>query len=169
MITGASLSINELPMAGNEVVDLGFSCNTTGIYSITAEGTENFASNVPVILQDIKLNTYQDLKLNPVYSFIYEAGENENRFKLWFQQVTGINNPGINNLKVYSFDKTVVIENIGGLTGEVGIYDITGRQVSSNVLSNQSTTQIPVNAVCGTYIVKIITASGPVNAKVFIR
>jgi hypothetical protein len=163
------LSINELPMAGNEVVDLGFSCNTTGIYTIAAAGAENFASSVPVILQDVKLNTYQDLKTNPLYSFGYEAGENVNRFKLWFQQVTGINSPVINNLKVYSFDKTVVIENNDGLTGEVGIYDITGRAISSQVLTNQSTTQIPVNAAGGTYIVKIITANGPVNAKVFIR
>lgn len=169
MITNASLSINELPMAGNEVVDLGFSCNTTGIYSITAAGTENFAASVPVILQDVKLNTYQDLKLNPDYSFSYEAGENENRFKLWFQQVTGISNPDSKIMRVYSYDKTVVIENNNGLTGEAGIYDITGRQISSHVITSQSTTQIPVNAACGTYIVKIITASGPVNAKVFIR
>jgi hypothetical protein len=169
MITNAVLSINELPMAGNEVVDLGFSCNTTGIYTITANGTENFASNVPVILQDVKLNVYHDLKTNPVYSFSYQTEDDENRFKLWFQEVTGINNPDINNLRVYSFDKTVVIENNNGLTGEVGIYDITGRQISSNVLTNQSTTQIPVNVACGTYIVKIITANGPVNAKVFIH
>jgi hypothetical protein len=70
---------------------------------------------------------------------------------------------------VYSFDKTVVIENNNGMTGEAGIFDITGRQISSHLLTNQSTTQIPVNAACGTYIVKIITANGPVNAKVFIR
>jgi len=169
MITGASLSINELPMAGNEVVDLGFKCNTTGIYTITAEGTENFATNVPVILQDVKLNVYQDLKTNPVYPFSYLTEDDENRFKLWFQEVTAVNAPDLNYLRVYSFGKNVVIENNGGLTGEAGIYDITGRQISSHVLTSQSTTQIPVDAACGTYIVKIITANGPVNAKVFIR
>jgi hypothetical protein len=169
MITGASLSINELPMAGNEVVDLGFKCNTGGIYSITANGTENFATNVPVILQDVKLNVYQDLKTNPVYSFSYMTQDDENRFKLWFQEVTGINSPENNNIRIYSYEKMVVIENGNGLTGEAGIYDITGRQISSHVLTSQSTTQIPVDAACGTYIVKIITASGPVNAKVFIR
>jgi hypothetical protein len=169
MISGASLSINELPMAGNEVVDLGFKCNTAGIYSITTNGTENFAANVPVILQDVKLNVYQDLKTNPVYSFSYMTEDDENRFKLWFQEVTAVNSPDLNHLRVYSFGKTVVIENNNGLTGEAGIFDITGRQISSHVLTSQSTTQIPVNAACGTYIVKIITVNGPVNAKVFIR
>jgi len=165
----ALLSINELPMEDNEVVDLGFKCNTNGIYTITASGTENFASDVPVILQDIKLNQYQDLKTNPVYSFGYEAGENENRFKIWFQQVTGISNPENNNIRIYSFDKTIVVESPGGVTGEVGIYDVTGRLSGSRTINNQSRTQIPVQAACGTYIVKIITAGGQTNAKVTIR
>jgi hypothetical protein len=168
MITNSNLSINELPMAGNEIVDLGFTCNTTGIYSITASGTENFASDVPVILQDVKLNTYQDLKLNPVYSFSYESGENENRFKLWFQQVTGINTPVNNDLKVYSFAKTVVIENLKGLSGEVQIYDITGRILASRQLGT-GLSHIQLNVVSGTYMVRLNTISGTQISKVFIR
>jgi hypothetical protein len=168
MITNSNLSINELPMAGNEIVDLGFTCNTTGIYSITACGTENFASDVPVILQDVKLNTYQNLKLNPVYSFSFEAGENENRFKLWFQQVTGINTPVNNDLKVYSFAKTVVIENLKGLSGEVQIYDITGRILASRQLGT-GLSHIQLNVVSGTYMVRLNTNSGTQISKVFIR
>ena len=169
MITGDILSINELPMEGNETIDLGFKCNTTGIYSITANGTENFASNVPVILQDVKLDTYQDLKANPVYTFSYETSDNENRFKLWFQQVTGISNPDLNHIRVFSLNSTVVIENDGILNGVAGIYDLAGREICSQAFSGQTTIHIPVAAASGVYLVKVRTVNGIINQKVFIR
>ncbi len=169
MITGDVLSINELPMAGNEVVDLGFKCNTTGIYTISATGTDNFSSAVPVFLQDVKLDITQDLKINPVYSFSYVAGEPENRFRLLFLDVTGIEEPTTAVIRVYSFDKTVVIENADLLTGTIGIYDITGRELYTQKLAGQVTTYIPLQVVTGTYIVKVISAKAAANTKVHIR
>jgi hypothetical protein len=169
MITNTNLSINEIPMAGNETVDLGFKCNTTGIYTITAAGTENFGTGVPVILHDVKLNVYQNLKLNPVYSFSYEAGETENRFKLWFQQVTAVNTHDINHLRVYSFGKTVVIQNNNGITGQVAIYDMTGRLLSTRLLHGETSSQIQMDVAGGTFLVRILTGEGLANTKVFIR
>jgi len=169
MITGDVLSINELPMAGNEVVDLGFKCNTTGVYSISALGTDNFSSNVPVYLQDLKLNIQHDLRLNPVYSFSYEAGEPENRFKLSFLDVTGIKDPVTTGIKVYSFDKTVTIENANLLTGEISIYDMTGRVLLLQKLTGQARTNIPLQVTTGMYLVKVLLANGPVTTKVHIQ
>jgi len=169
MITGDVLSINELPMVGNEVVDLGFKCNTTGVYSISALGTDNFSSNVPVYLQDLKLNIQHDLRLNPVYSFSYEAGEPENRFKLSFLDVTGIKDQVTTGIKVYSFDKTVTIENANLLTGEISIYDLTGRKLLSQKLTGQARTNIPLQVTTGMYLVKVLLANGPVTTKVHIQ
>jgi hypothetical protein len=169
MITGDVLSINELPMAGNEVVDLGFKCNTTGIYTVSASGTDNFSSAVPVFLQDVKLDITQDLKINPVYSFSYVAGEPENRFRLLFLDVTGIDEPTTAVIRVFSFDKTVVIENADLLTGTIGIYDITGRELYTQKLTGQVSTYIPLQVVTGTYVVKVISAKAAVNTKVHIR
>ena len=169
MISGDVLSINELPMAGNEVVTLGFKCNTTGIYTVSASGAESFSSTVPVLLQDLKLNVTTDLRVDPAYSFSYEAGESENRFRLLFLDVTGIGETETSGISVFSFDKTVVIENTGLLTGRVGIYDMTGRELLSEKLAGQATTNIPLRVASGTYIVKVLTANGPVNAKVIIR
>ena len=169
MITGDVLSINELPMAGNEVVDLGFKCNTTGIYTVSASGTDNFSVNVPVFLQDIKLDITQDLKINPVYTFSYVAGEPENRFRLLFLDVTGIDEPATAVIRVFSFEKTVVIENTDLLTGTIGIYDITGRELYTQKLTGQVTTYIPLQVVTGTYVVKVLSAQAAVNTKVHIR
>ncbi|MEI8046157.1 MAG: T9SS type A sorting domain-containing protein, partial [Bacteroidota bacterium] len=169
MITGDVLSINELPMAGNEVVNLGFKCNTTGIYTVSAQGTDNFLSSVPVFLQDMKLDVTQDLRLNPVYSFSYVAGENENRFRLLFLDATGMKEDVKFVIYVYSFDKTVVIENPGLLSGDIRIFDVTGRELYSQKLTGDFTTHIPLRFVSGTYIVKVISEKAAVTTKVHIR
>jgi hypothetical protein len=63
----------------------------------------------------------------------------------------------------------VVIENAGLLTGTIGIYDITGRELYTQKLTGQVSTYIPLQVVTGTYVVKVISAKAAVNAKVHIR
>lgn len=169
MISGDILNINALSMEGNEVVNLGFKCGIEGSYTVTASGMESFSSTTPILLEDLKLNTIQDLRLNPVYNFNYTTNDNENRFKLHFKNATGIYNPELNGIAVYSFDHTVVINNTTTLTGEVQIFDLTGRELRDANMKSSTTTRIPMQAAIGTYIVKVTTAQGSVNQKVFIK
>lgn len=169
IVPGDVLSINELPFEGNEVVNLGFRCGVGGTYSITASGMESFSASTPVMLEDLKLNTIQDLRQNPVYNFTYNTSDNENRFRLHFKAATGINDPSLGGISVYSYNHTVVITNTTGLAGDVRIYDLAGRELINTNIGSQMTTRIPMQAVIGTYIVKVITEKGTVNHKVFIR
>ena len=166
---GYNLSINELPFEGNEVVSLGFRCGVDGTYTINASGMDNFSSSTPILLEDLKLNTIQDLRVNPVYAFNYNTTDNDARFKLHFKAATGINDPVNNGIFVYSFERTVVINNTTGLNGQVQIFDMTGRQIAVNEMNNATVTRIPVSAAIGNYIVKVTTAQGTVNQKVFIK
>ena len=166
---GYNLSINELPFEGNEVVSLGFRCGVEGTYTINASGMDNFSSSTPILLEDLKLNTIQDLRVNPVYAFNYNTTDNDARFKLHFKAATGINDPVNNGIFVYSFERTVVINNTTGLNGQVQIFDMTGRQIAVNEMNNATVTRIPVSAAIGNYIVKVTTAQGTVNQKVFIK
>jgi len=167
--TAGKLSINELPLSGNEVVALGFSSNTEGIYTLQASGTENFASSVPVYLKDILLNVIQDLKINPVYSFSYQPGETENRFELIFLETTGVNEAQNMGISIFSFDNTTVIGNAGLLTGTISISDITGRKLHIEKLNAQAETRIQLKVGTGIYLVQVQTENGSVSAKVFIR
>jgi len=63
----------------------------------------------------------------------------------------------------------VVINNTTGLNGEVSIFDMTGRELKDASMSSTSVTRIPMQAAVGTYIVKVTTAQGTVNQKVFIK
>ena len=169
MITNDVLSINALPLPGNEVVNLGFSCNTNGEYSFTATGMESFDASTPILLEDMKVNTTQDLRANAVYNFSYAAGENANRFKLHFKSTTGINGVSNNGIYVYSNDRNVVINNTTSLAGEVWVYDMTGRELNHSNITSQMKTSIPMQVAEGAYMVKVVIAKASVNQKVFIR
>jgi hypothetical protein len=169
LAAGYNLSINELPFEGNEVVRMGFKCGVAGTYSLNASGMESFSSSTPILLEDLKLNTIQDLRLNPVYSFNYLTSDNENRFNLHFKAATGINDPANSGIFVYSYERTVVINNTTGLNGEVRIFDMTGREIKGANMSNTTETRIYLPVAVGTYIVKVTTAQGTVNQKVYIK
>ena len=169
MITGDILNINALPMQGNEVVNMGFKCSVSGNYSVTASGIESFDATTPILLEDIKTNTVQDLRLNPVYSFSFATGDAENRFKLHFKLFLSVPERDLSGINIYSVLHTVVINNATNLAGEVKIYDLTGRELLHTSMSSQNETRIPVQVAVGTYLVKVITAKGVASNKVFIR
>jgi hypothetical protein len=169
MITNEVLSINELPLAGNEVVDLGFKCSVSGEYTLSAAGMESFDVSTPILLEDLVLNKTQDMRENSNYSFSYVAGENENRFKLHFKYAEGITDMNNNGIVVYSLDHSVVINNTTQLAGEVSVYDMTGRLLSHTNMNGQMKTSIPMQVAIGTYMVKVVTSKATVNQKVFIR
>lgn len=169
IISNEVLAINELPMAGNEVVDLGFSCNTDGNYSITTAGIESFDESTPILLEDMQAGITQDLRLNPVYSFSYAAGEDAHRFRLHFVSTTDIRAISNSGLSVFFNDHNLVIGNATSQAGDVFVYDMAGRQLIHTKLSGNLTTSIPMNASTGTYMVKVVTAKSGFNKKVFIR
>jgi len=169
VISNDVLAINELPMAGNETISLGFSCNADGAYSFTATGMESFDAYTPILLEDTKLNTTQDLRTLPVYNFNYAAGENANRFKLHFKSTNGINDPSNSGISVYSSDHNVMINNSTSFAGEVFVYDLTGRLLIHSNIDSRMKTGIPLQAAIGAYIVKVVTAGESVNRKVFLR
>ncbi|MHC1775333.1 MAG: T9SS type A sorting domain-containing protein [Lentimicrobium sp.] len=169
MAAGYNLSINELPFEGNEVVNLGFKCGVEGTYSLNASGLESFSSSTPILLEDLKLNILQDLRLNPVYSFNYATNDSEARFKLHFKAATGIADPATNGIFVYSYERTVVINNTTNLNGEIRIFDMTGRELKDANMSAASETRLPLQVAVGTYIVKVTTAQGTVNQKVYVK
>lgn len=77
--------------------------------------------------------------------------------------------PGNTGIRVFGYEETIVVENTEGISGTVTIFDHTGRELKSQLLGKQSMTKFTIPAAFGVYIVKINTASGPVNTKVFLR
>jgi hypothetical protein len=65
-------------------VNLGFEPKVNGNFSMTAGEILSFNPSSSVILEDLKTNTKQDLRLHPIYNFTATTSDAINRFKLHF-------------------------------------------------------------------------------------
>lgn len=168
MISGEILSINERPMDGNDIVQLGFSCGNSGSYTFTASGMESFDASKPIFLEDSKLNVYQDLRSNPVYGFSYIAGENANRFKLVFGSV-GIGEGNALNVGIFAERKNIHVTTPESFRGTVQVYDLLGKMVAERQVSGSGETIISMAVPTATYLVKATGANGTITRKVVLN
>ena len=138
--------------------------------TITASDFSNFDSGVSIILEDQLLNTTQDLRLNPVYTFTAILGSNSGRFVLHFANPTyGVNELNKGNVSIYSYEKDVYI-NTNDNVKEISIYNIMGQEILKKTESNKQTLyKMTVGNATGNYVVKVLTDKGVYTEKVFIK
>jgi len=74
----------------------------------------------------------------------------------------------LSEIRVYSYQKTVIIENPSALTGEVSIFDIGGKEIKHQLITGDSRMLISLITSGGSYIVKIKSPEGNISSKVFI-
>jgi hypothetical protein len=143
----------------------------TGTYSLDVKDISTFSPNTSILLKDNKTNTTVDLKVNPVYNFSANAGEDDARFSLYFTNVLGFHTLCDNNFKVYSYDNSIFIQDNDpkGSKGKIFVYDMIGRQMMQQELYNEAITRINTNLNKGIYIVSIKTDKGVYNQKVYIN
>jgi hypothetical protein len=163
------LAVNSLPAIElNTDVALGFKVGDENIYTLSVTGIESFGANTPLLLEDLKTNTIRDLRANPEYSFSAAPGDVEHRFNLHFDTYTGISKSTASIVSIYSNKQMVYISNPKALKGNIQIYDLTGRLLSSAKLSGNSSDVINMGNYTGNLLVKVITAKGIANGKVIV-
>ncbi len=155
------LCINALPFNNNEtVVPVNFSFSASTDVTFTATGMETFTTSTPVYLEDQLLGNMVNLSENPVYTFSYQAGSDENRFKLHFAAVTGTpQQPETTQGTAYVSGNKLYIEvpAMQGRNASIRLYDALGRQLSSNQLLMNGMTTSPFPAVTGVVVVRVTT------------
>ena len=134
----SEVAINGFPILEIEktrIVPLGFSTNTDGTYTLSATNLDYFDMDISVILEDVKLNHFEDLRASGSYSFVSEAGTDNSRFRLHFgASVTGIQNPGITeSLALFVTDNKIAIQAQDDALLE--IYNVTGELITSQNIS----------------------------------
>jgi len=70
------------------IIPLGFLTNVAGNFKITATNLAQFDANTTVYLEDVLLNTTQNLSSNKTYTFASAAGTFNSRFKLHFNKTS---------------------------------------------------------------------------------
>ncbi len=163
---GKELSINEQPFEPAVVIELGFTCGKSGNFILNGKGLESFNNNVRILLEDVKEGIFQNLSDNVQYSFSYIAGESEHRFKLHFTENSS--NPEPSEVSIYSVGKKVIVNNYTGLSGDIQVYDFTGRIILNSSIDSGNQSSFTLSAAAGPYVVKVITAKGVHSRKVVI-
>lgn len=170
------LSIDVLPVLTNETrsVELCFLPGKIGNYELSAAELSNL-SNVELILEDKKVGVFHDLKMENIFSFQSNPGDNPNRFILHFNTDLSSNNIEYvkKQIKIFGVEKTIFIKNEEYLYQNervnVEIYDLTGRQVLSVEIDDSPMIAIPVNYNYQYLIVKYQSKQTCVVKKVFIE
>ncbi|MEI6884875.1 MAG: T9SS type A sorting domain-containing protein [Bacteroidota bacterium] len=168
------LSIGILPTFINPiVVQVSLKSGVSGSYSITASEIESFDPKVSIVLEDVKLQEIQDLRVNPVYAFTADANENPDRFLLHFSNWPyGISDEDAPDpIRIYAHENTIYIrfESTLDAGGNLFIYDMFGRNVFHSVLTNASMQKVNPRLLKGYYIVKVISTQGVCTQKVFLN
>lgn len=167
LINGNQLSINSLPMEGNEIIEMGFKCGLDGTYKLTSSGMESFDATVPIWLEDLKTGTWQDLRLTQDYSFAYTTTDPEKRFRIHFS--LGERSLKSEDISVYSKPNTIVVANKSAIPGTIEVFDLTGTHLLSTRLIASPSTEVPVHIPSGVYLVRVITENGNISNKVFMQ
>ena len=159
--TGSTqLAINSLPET--DVVPVGVKAGVSGTYTIAATEINNLHW---VTLEDTKTGIFTELATGG-YTFYFETGENEMRFKLHFSAL-GIADNQPEAANIYSYQKTLFVNMMDQVKGDIFIYNIAGQLVASvPSASGMNEIQLPVT---GNYIVKVVTGSSSEVKKIFIQ
>ena len=173
-IGNTNVTCNALPFVQkNMVVPMGFTCGLPGTYTLTADSLTTFERTISITLEDLKLNTTQDLRINAVYTFHHDTIDNPNRFILHFDNPTfGVNDHGQQcDLQIYSYENFIYVRKTGTdpLSGKMTVYDFMGRERYTWNLPDSPVSKYELNLNTGNYIVKIITPDNVYLQKVLIR
>jgi hypothetical protein len=163
------LAINTLPLSNmSGAVPVGFTPGTDGTFSFNADGIENFASDVDIVLNDLKLNTTQDLKENPVYTFLSSTSDDANRFQLLFG-VVGINEqPGTKTLSGYFVNGHLYVTTNSDVTN-VSIFNLQGQQLQNFMIYGKGLQNRPLNLPPGIYLARLMNEGKMQTLKINVR
>jgi hypothetical protein len=154
------LSIDVRPSC--EEIQLGFTNTLSGQYQI---GISEMNGISKATLEDTKTATFHNLLKGP-FSFSYTAGEDDKRFKIRMGSV-GIDEPTDEICKIYSYDKTAVIDLPVQTQGDIYIYNLAGQLIASK---ESATGQVRMNlSATGIYVVKVVLDAEVATQKIWIR
>jgi hypothetical protein len=153
-------------------VNMGIVVPSNGAYTLEATDLE---VEEAVILEDKFTNTFQDLKVNPIYSFTAKAGTFNNRFVLHFTETETVGvgetvgeSDGVNVYTTTGQTVKVWVTNTTEFqNATVKVYDAIGNMIErTNMTSNELLLDLDI--ANGIYVVEVTGAEKVFTKKIFI-
>lgn len=165
------LSVNTKRPDDAAVTPIGFEFGEEGLYSLSID-PQSLMPGVVVYLHDRKENITHNFSEVSKYDFLAENGDPEVRFALYFvvDKPPAFKSSGTSDeMHVYSHAENIYISNPGSLHGQIGVYDLSGRLVSSEDLMGDLLQVMNPNVQSGYYMVVVKTETGAEAHKLFIQ
>ena len=145
-----------------------FEVVTDTIYTLNFSGMESFLPEATIILEDLKTNQKNDMRMNPQHSFTGSPSDNPERFHVHFSGAIGVQEQGGKSpVSIYSYNKTIFIAGLIEKEKEVLVFSMIGKQILHQSFNQQGLISIPFSGRQGYYIVKEFPAGGVQQGKSF--
>jgi len=155
------LSINTKPTT--VMVPLAFTSGQSGTFSIETIETSNL---VFIILEDLFTGEQIDL-LSGNYTFDFTAGDDPNRFVIYFTPVGTIENEE-NNIRIWSNSNNIIVSSENLLKRDIIIFDMIGKEIIRKPFkSNMNVIQVRQKNTL--YIVEVLTANNKTVKKILVK
>lgn len=166
--TGEQFSVNYLANDGNEkMIPLHIRIPAEGTYTISIAENE-LEANSKVYLEDKLLNQQVELIGDNSYTFVASNEDNEDRFVLYFNKATGINELAKDNLQSYISDQNLYILGESG-KAQLEVFDIQGKQLVSEQIVLDENYKKALSLPSGIYVVRIQNNTFVKSNKVIIK
>lgn len=167
-LDGHDLVRKTLPLQLLNSVKLNLNSQVDADYSISASDF-NLSFPVDIYLEDLFAGETVLLNEETVYSFSSSQDDNEDRFLLHFDGITGINEAISDDFAIFVSYSNLIIESITDEVFEIQIYNTLGQAVysASNISGDQRINLSKFNNQV--LIVNVITENGSIAQKVLIK
>jgi hypothetical protein len=165
-------AINTIPTVNSSLeIPLDIVSAKSGMLSISASGSYNFEYRYPVILEDMELGLFIDLRADSVYSFYHTPEMNSKRFKIHFNSPQGIEQQGDVDSEITLTPGEVRINGNENEFYTAKLYTTDGKLISSakGILSEGIILTTGSNVSSGICILQLNNGKSSMTKKIFIN
>ena len=165
-------AINTIPTVNSSLeIPLDIVSVKSGMLNISASGSFNFEYRYPVILEDMELGLFIDLRADSVYSFYHTPEMNSKRFKIHFNSPQGIEQQGDVDTEITLTPGEVRINGNENEFYTAKLYTTDGKLISSakGILSEGIILTTGSNVSSGICILQLNNGKSSMTKKIFIN
>lgn len=173
------LSINsQHEIIKDQSIPLYLESGAAGSKDLSISGIEGFDTDLEVYLEDLKLNQIVDMK-NGSYSFLYDPGDETNRFLLHFslpsslasQEMTNIEEDadhGFKDLKTFITEDELIIDlgQAADSRTDLYVFNILGKQIVYKEFNADGFEKVKLEGAAGYYLLKLVSGNEVYTTKV---
>jgi hypothetical protein len=167
------VALNARPWGGYyTLIPLGFHIGVVTTDTMVASNLDSFLPGIGIWLEDKKTSIWVNLTQTPEYIFNSLPNDNPDRFLLHFSNpYTGLTVNAGGFVRIYSFNSSVYVMNklVEPASGDIYIYDITGRLIFRDRLKNIGMNKFEPGINQGYFMVRVVAEDNAYIQKVYLK